>query len=157
MLSDDEFVRQFEGASLDEFPHRDHVRLTIIYLMRHGRDQALERVSKGIRHFATVKGSPEKFHVTMTRAWLDLIESARVAHPEAHDAAALVAACPLLLDKHALLLFYSRERLESAEARAGWLPPDLPNAHGEIQIGIGPTPERWAHIMSPDGECRSNH
>jgi len=125
-LSDDEFVRRFEAGTLDEFPHADHVRLTVIYLARHGRDNALERVAAGIRKFAAIKGAPGKFHVTITRAWVDLIESARIAHPGARDAAALTAACPLLLDSGALLRFYSRERLESAEAKGTWVAPDLP-------------------------------
>jgi hypothetical protein len=157
MLSDDEFVRQFEEGSLEDLPHADHVRLGIIYLMRYGRDEALERVATGILRFATLKGSPEKFHVTITRAWIELIESARVAHPEAHDPAALMAACPLLLDREALLRFYSRERLGSSEARAGWLPPDLPDTPGEIQLGNGPAPGRYAHIMSLDGQRRPDH
>ena len=124
MLTDDEFVRGFEAATLEDFPHADHVRLTIIYLTRHGREDTLQRMATGILSFATAKGSPEKFHVTITRAWVELVDSARRAHPEASDASALLAACPLLLDKHALLRFYSRERLDSADARAGWVPPD---------------------------------
>src|SRR5262249_49082542 len=111
----------------------DHVRLTVIYQTRYGRVEALERIADGIRRFAAAKGAFEKFHVTITRAWFELIESARAAHPEAHDASTLVAACPLLLDSRALLRFSSRERLESAEAKAGWVPPDarIMCAHGE--------------------------
>jgi hypothetical protein len=123
-LSDDEFVRGFEAGTLEDFPHADHVRLTVIYLTRHGREATLRRMATGIRSFATAKGAPEKFHATVTRAWVELVDSARRAHPAAVDAAALVAACPLLLDRHALLRFYSRERLDSPEARAGWLTPD---------------------------------
>ena len=78
----------------------------------------------GLLRFATVKGDPEKFHVTITRAWIKLIESARRAHPALHDPGALVAACPQLLDQNALLRFYSPERLNSGEARLRWLPPD---------------------------------
>ena len=37
----------------------------------------------------------------------------------------LVAACPELLDKRALDRFYSPGRLDSDDARAGWLAPDL--------------------------------
>ena len=124
-LNDDDFLRGFEAGTLEAFPHADHVRMTILYLTRYGRDEALERVATGILRFATLKGAPEKFHVTMTRAWVELVDSARRAHPEASDVAALVAACPLLLDKHALLRYYSRERLESAEARTTWIPPDV--------------------------------
>jgi hypothetical protein len=123
MLNDDDFVSGFEAGTLEQFHHSDHVRLTILYLERYDRDQALRRLSAGLIRFATSKGHPEKFHVTLTRAWLDLIESARAAHPGAR-AADLVRACPQLLDKDALTPFYSREVLASERARIGWVPPD---------------------------------
>jgi hypothetical protein len=123
-MTDDELVQEFEAGSLAAFPHAQHVRLTIIYLTRHGRDETLRKMCDGLLRFATVKGDPEKFHVTITRAWIKLIESARRAHPALHDPGALVAACPQLLDQNALLRFYSPERLNSGEARLRWLPPD---------------------------------
>lgn len=124
MLTDSELMEGFENGSLSEFPHAQHVRLTIVYLARHGRDETLRRMSDGLRRFATSKGHPEKFHVTMTRAWVDLIDAARAANPSADDPASLVAACPQLLDRDALLRFYSPERLHSDEARERWVPPD---------------------------------
>lgn len=124
MLTDDELVSGFEAGSLPEFHHADHVRLTIVYLARHGREATLKRLAGGLLRFATLKGHPEKFHVTMTRAWVDLIDAARTAHPDARDAAALVSTCPLLLDPNALLRFYSAERLDSDIARGAWVEPD---------------------------------
>lgn len=123
MLTDDELVAGFEAGSLADFPHASHVRLTLVYLARHGRDEALRRLMEGLLRFATVKGQPAKFHVTMTRAWVDLIDAARRGHPELGPAA-LIDACPDLLDRDALLRFYSAERLNSAEARTRWVPPD---------------------------------
>ncbi len=78
----------------------------------------------GLRKFVALKGVPEKFHITLTRAWLDLLDSARRAHPEAEGPEALVQVCPELLDKDALLRFYSRDLLTSDIARTEWLPPD---------------------------------
>lgn len=124
MLTDDELVQGFEAGTLSAFPHADHVRLTIVYLTRHGREETRQKMLEGLVRFATAKGQPEKFHVTMTHAWIDLIEAARSAHPDAPDAAALVGACPELLDRDALLRFYSPERLKSADARERWVPPD---------------------------------
>ena len=125
MLTDDELVNGFEAGTLAAFPHAEHVRLTIVYLLRAGRDETLRRMLDGLARFAASKGVPEKFHVTMTRAWIELIDSARRAHPRTVDAAALVAECPHLLDRDALLRFYSRERLFSDAARAGWVEPDI--------------------------------
>jgi hypothetical protein len=124
MLTDDELVEGFEAGTLSAFPHAQHVRLTIVYLARHGQDETRQKMLEGLVRFATAKGQPQKFHVTMTHAWIDLIDAARRAHPEAPDAAALVAACPELLDPDALLRFYSPERLKSVEARERWVPPD---------------------------------
>jgi hypothetical protein len=123
-MTDDELVRGFEATSLPAFPHADHVRLTIIYLNRHGRDETERRLFEGLRRFATAKGVPEKFHVTMTLAWLDLVDDARRKHPEVRDASELVIACPELLNRDALLRFYSSERLTSDEARTQWVAPD---------------------------------
>jgi hypothetical protein len=124
MLTEDELVAGFESATLEAFPHADHVRLTIIYLTRFGREETLRKMYDGLLRFATAKGKPEKFHVTMTRAWVDLIESARRAYPSIETPAALATKCPELLDRDALLRFYSPERLNSREAQADWLPPD---------------------------------
>jgi hypothetical protein len=124
MSSDDELMAGFEAASLPAFPHADHVRLTILYLARHGRQETERRLFEGLRRFATAKGVPRKFHVTMTIAWLDLVDDALRKHPDARDAAALVGRCPELLDRNALLRFYTADRLMSDAARERWIAPD---------------------------------
>jgi hypothetical protein len=123
-MTDNELIEGFETASLPAFPHGDHVRLTILYLARHGRDETQRRLFDGLRRFAAAKGVPEKFHVTMTIAWLDLVDDARRRHPEVRDPRALVVACPELLNRDALLRFYTSERLMSDDARQRWVPPD---------------------------------
>ena len=126
-MTDDELVEGFEAAALPAFPHADHVRLTIVYLTRHGRDETERKLFEGLRRFAAAKGVPQKFHVTMTLAWIELVEDARRKHPEASNPAALVAVCPELLDRDALLRFYTPERLTSDDARERWMPPDRPS------------------------------
>lgn len=133
VLSDDDFVSRFESASLDTFGHPDHVRLTIVYLARHGRDGTLSRLTTGIQHLAATAGQPGKFHATKTRAWLELIAAARAAHSDATTAAALVAACPALLNRDLLLRCYSRGLLESPAARSAWIPPDLRQLVAAVQ------------------------
>jgi hypothetical protein len=124
MLTDDELIAGFEAASLPSFPHADHVRLTILYLTRYGRDETQKKLFEGLRRFAAAKGVPDKFHITMTIAWLDLVDDARRRHPEARDPSTLVTACPELLNRDALLRFYSPDRLLSDDARQRWVPPD---------------------------------
>jgi hypothetical protein len=130
VLTEDELVRGFEEGTLSAFPHAEHVRLTIVYLTRHGRDETIRKMSDGLLRFATAKGQPGKFHVTMTRAWVDLVESARRTHPGIDSPGALVARCPQLLDRDALLRFYSPEVLHSADARERWIDPDRASAIG---------------------------
>jgi hypothetical protein len=138
-LTDDDLVEGFEAAALAEFPHADHVRLTIVYLARHGRDATLRRMMDGLQRFAAQKGKPEKFHVTMTRAWVEVIELARRAHPDAADARALVAACPELLDSNLLDRFYSPDCLRSDTARLAWVAPDRgPLRLDAMKSGNGP-------------------
>jgi len=124
MLTDDELIAGFEAASLPSFPHADHVRLTILYLTRYGRDETQKKLFEGLRRFAVAKGVPDKFHITMTIAWLDLVDDASRRHPDARDPSALVTACPELLNRDALLRFYSPDRLLSDDARQRWVPPD---------------------------------
>src|SRR3954467_11548872 len=98
MGSDDELIAGFEAASLSAFPHADHVRLTILYLARHGRAETERRLFEGLRRFATAKGVPEKFHVTMTLGWIDLVEDAQRKHLDVSDAPTLINRCPELLN-----------------------------------------------------------
>lgn len=139
MLTDDELVAGFEAATLESFPHADHVRLTIIYLNRFGRDDTERKLFEGLRRFAAAKGVPEKFHITMTVAWIDIVAAARAQHPDLTDPAALVAACPELLDRDLVLRFYTPERLSSPNAKTNFLPPDR-----EIRLpdpgGLSPEP-----------------
>jgi hypothetical protein len=123
MLTDTELAARFEAGTLDSLPHADHVRLALVYLQRHGYDEALRRLADGLLLFATLKGHPEKFHVTMTRAWLDLLEAARRRHPGGTPAE-IAAANPELLDPKALDQYYSPGRLDSETARTSWVTPD---------------------------------
>lgn len=126
-LSDDEFVAEFESCQLPaaQFHHADHIRLAWIYLREMAELEAAERMAEGIQRFAAHIGKTEKFHVTMTRAWIRLVAAARENTPAVGSFIDFAAAHPHLLDKESLLKHYSKERLESAGARAGWLEPDL--------------------------------
>jgi hypothetical protein len=124
-MNDDEFLRQFEDCTLEDFRHRDHVRLAWVCLREHGWDGALERVRAGIRRFATHHGAARKYHETMTVAWLALVAAAMDAAPEAAGFDELLAAEPRLLDTKALDEHYTAGLLASERARASWVEPDL--------------------------------
>lgn len=117
---------QFESKALlnEAFRHREHVRLTWIYLTLEPADVVAERLCRSLLELATSHGKAERFHHTLTVAWVRIIESERRSNPDV-PFDALVAVCPSLLDKDAPLSYYSRDRLYSDEARQRWVEPDL--------------------------------
>jgi sigma54-dependent transcription regulator len=123
-LSDAEFLAAFEDGTLEPFHHRDHVRMTWLYLRAHGEEGAEPRVAEGIQRFAVAKGAVGMFHVTLTRAWLRLVSAALRATPEG-DFAAFAAAHADLIDKNRIYRHYSKETIGSPDARAEWVEPDL--------------------------------
>ena len=122
-LSDKEFVARFEAHDLDEFSHRDHLRLAFVYA-RGGGVQAAVDGARRIRGFAEAQGARRKYHETMTVAWARVvgrlaIDSAPLAFP------AFLDAHPELLHRDLLSAHYTDERLFSEEARAAFVEPDV--------------------------------
>ena len=124
---EDEFLRSFENCQYpnEKFKHADHIRLTWIYVRRLGVIGAEERIGGSICKFATSLGHPEKYHETITRAWFRLVYAAYCTTPDITDFAKFIASHSSLLDRRALLTFYSAERLSSEEARQRWVEPDV--------------------------------
>ncbi|MBA3888642.1 MAG: hypothetical protein H0X67_23385 [Acidobacteria bacterium] len=135
-MTDNELIAGFEAGTLEHLPHANHVRLALLYLEQYGRDEALRRLGDGLLLFATLKGHPEKFHVTMTRAWLEPLAAARAAQPGG-DPAAFVSAWPEVLDARALRRFYSAGLLDGDAARTSWLEPDLAPLDPRVLRGTG--------------------
>ena len=106
------------------FDHRAHVHVTWLAVREAGRPGAITMVSDGLRRTARYAGVPQKYHATVSRAWVEL-----VAHHTEHDPApdfdTFAARNPALLDKRLLTRFYRSTTLASAEARGGWVSPDL--------------------------------
>lgn len=117
---------QFEAKTLANaaFRHREHVRLTWVYLTSDPPDVVAERLCRSLLALATSHGVAERFHHTLTVAWVRIVEDARRAHPDA-SFDALVAARPALLDKDAPLAYYTRDVLYSDVARKDWVEPNL--------------------------------
>jgi hypothetical protein len=127
MLEDDEFIRAFETGALPNsaFHHRDHLRLAWLYLRRDGPETGAEEVVDGIRHFATAHGAADRFHETLTRFWVHLVQHMVEAFPSVDRFDNLVAHYPPLADKTIVYRHYRPETLASPAARAGWTLPDL--------------------------------
>lgn len=126
-LTDPEFVRMFEGCELttDNFHHRDHIRLAWIYVQRYGELEARVRIAGAIRKFAAHHGKSDKYHETLTVAWLRLVACAVSRAAQGASFEQFTIEAPELLDKRTIEKFYSPSVLESEEARASWVEPDL--------------------------------
>jgi len=126
-LNDGEFVRAFEECQLKHgtFYHADHIRLAWIYVTRHGARAAEERLLAGIRKMANHVGAPQKFLYTTTVAWTKLVAAAQDQSAKGKSFSEWAQLHPELLEKNFLAKYYSPGRLETPEARSGWVEPDL--------------------------------
>lgn len=110
-------------TSATRFGHREHVQLTYLAVRRCGVTAAVRIISDGIQRTARYHGAPQKYNVTVSRAWVELV--GHHAHESGGDGfQGFVLRNPLLLDKRLLVRFYHPMTLASAEAREGWVAPD---------------------------------
>ena len=124
-MTDDEFLAAFEAAAIarTDWTHEAHVRMAWLYLTRLPFGAALERVRSGIQKLNGRIGSPDAYHDTITVAYVRVIASrlrAGETYPAFRDRN------PDLFDRTfpALLRHYTKERLDSPEARAAFVEPD---------------------------------
>jgi hypothetical protein len=125
-MSDDPFgpLLAEATAKAGRFGHREHVHLTWLAVRRCGMPVAVAVVSEGIRRTARYAGAPQKYHATVSRAWVEIVAHHASATP-AGDFATFAAANPELFDKRLLSRFYSSRSLAGPAARTGWVLPDL--------------------------------
>jgi hypothetical protein len=60
-------------ATARRFGHREHVHLTWLAVRRCRVPAAVGLVSDGIRHTARYAGAPQKYHATVSQAWVELV------------------------------------------------------------------------------------
>lgn len=131
--NDEDFIRAFEAGeiALADWDHRGHVRFAWIALEVEPRfDRAMDRIRCGLKthlQMAIEAGETPEFgyHETITRFWLQLVETIRAACPACADSSAFCEAHPELLDKALLGRHYSKRLLMTPEARRGYVEPDL--------------------------------
>lgn len=118
-LSDEAFIAAFEsgGLAADQFKHVDHLRIGYLYLARYDFGEALHRVARGIRRHAAAHGQAQKYHETITVAFLAVMQERMHAEDAPSDWPGFAAANPDLFDKSLLLRYYSAEELASPRAR----------------------------------------
>jgi hypothetical protein len=130
-MDDEAFLREFEAAALpmDQWHHRDHIRVAYLYLSRYPLEEVIGKVRSGIKALNAALKVPEAldrgYHETMTLAWIHLVHCTLSEFGPAENADAFMDKHAQLLSKRALLFFYSRDHIMSAEAKARFIEPDL--------------------------------
>jgi len=129
--SDSVFVQAFESCAipLSEWSHRSHIRMAWIYLRLLPPAEAIAEVRTGLQRFVAAHAVPDSlergYHETITVAWMRLVESAMTHHCQCDSSDAFCDAMPHLLCQTLLRVFYSRDRIRTPAAKAGFIPPDL--------------------------------
>lgn len=131
VLDDETFLSRFEAGTfpLEQWHHREHIKTAYLYLLEHPFETAVERMRTGIRALNAAHGVPDEltrgYHETMTQAWMRLVHVTLCEYGPAPSADEFFEQHPQLAEKKVLRLFYSRERMMSAEAKARFVEPDL--------------------------------
>jgi len=142
-MTGEELIKQFEEGTTpaDTFHHADHVRLAFEYLCRYPVLEALQKFSAALQRFAAAQGKAQRYHETITWAYLLLIRE-RQARAACEQTSRVQASCAqtscvqtweefaehnadLLVWKGGVLTtLYRQETLDSDLARRTFVLPD---------------------------------
>ena len=129
----DPLVRAFESATLDptRFRHREHLYVAWCYLRELPLEEALMRYVASLRRLTGAVGAPDKFHATVTWAYVVLLADAMERSPGA-SFDELLANNPALLDHRSGALYdhYDAATLASEDARRRFVLPRRPGTRG---------------------------
>lgn len=129
-MTDDEFISSLEDGTLspDVFHHADHVRMAFLYLRRYSALEALRRFSASLARFAAAMGKADRYHETITWAFLFIIRErmARAGREQTWPEFASYNADLLNRKDNEDILkkYYKDETLASALARTTFVFPD---------------------------------
>jgi hypothetical protein len=107
------------------FRHRQHINLAFVAIQRYGMPEATGRICTWIRDMAAYQRAPQKYHHTVSRAWVEIVAHHVGTDPDATDFDLFAGRNPALLDKRLLSRHYRSATLASGPARRGWVEPDL--------------------------------
>ncbi len=130
-MDDEGFLAKFEAGQwpLEEWHHRQHIKVAYLYLRRHPFEDAVARVREKIQAHNAARGIPEGptsgYHETMTQAWMRLVYLTLCEYGAAESADAFFERSPQLSEKKTLRLFYSRDCFMAPRAKTEFVEPDL--------------------------------
>jgi hypothetical protein len=108
-----------------QFRHRQHINLAFYAVRRYGMPDAIGTIRGWIQQIAAYERAPQKYHDTVSRAWVELVAHHVAADPGCADFDVFAERNPALLDKRLLSRHYRSSTLAAGRARRGWVEPDL--------------------------------
>jgi hypothetical protein len=106
------------------FGHRQHVELAWVYLQSNDQATAEELMRCAIRHVASVHGTPDKFHETLTNTWTRLV-ACHVRRSNRPSFNEFIEHNGDLLNRNVPSHYFSDGALHGRVARIGRIDPDL--------------------------------
>jgi hypothetical protein len=107
----------------EEFHHRDHLTVAVVYLYASDLETSMDRMRSSLKRFAAHHGVTGLYHETLTRFWLQEVE--KLLDRDKCLAQSVDRVQEKLNDKNLVFNYYSRERIDTKEAKETWLRPDL--------------------------------
>jgi len=107
----------------EEFHHCDHLAVAVVYLYASDLETAMDRMRASLKRFAAHHGVTGLYHDSLTRFWLIQVDQRLDRRECLGQSVSKVQ--EQFRDKNLAFEYYSRERIESKEARETWLEPDL--------------------------------
>jgi len=123
-----EVVRKFEACEYapDDFGHKLHLTVALVYILDSSYAEALESMRRGLRRFVEHHKLSGVYHETLTVFWVRRVRAFAERSDRARGLTRLAndlnAACA---DSRLVFDYYTKERIDSDEARARWLDSDL--------------------------------
>jgi hypothetical protein len=121
-------VRAFLACTLDPaaFDHEAHLHVAWWFLRRGPHGGGAARFDRALRRFVSAAGVPEKYHATITGAYLRLLAARLADTPDEAHWPGFLARHPDLRERALLLRYYPRALLDSRLARREFVPAPRP-------------------------------
>ena len=111
-------------ARRGRFGHSEHLEVAWSFLASHSLEDATRRTVSTIRHVAMLHGASDRYHDTITKAWVRLV-AVHMSRDRSDSFDEFIAQNGGLLDPGLLERHYSSTALRSPAARQHWIEPDV--------------------------------
>jgi hypothetical protein len=124
----EKLVREFEDCTLkpDDFHHRDHLAVALWYECGNSDSRPSNRFRTGLLKFVQHNQLAHVYHETITLFWVKLVHHFYRDRMNRESIAELVEGIIEEFGDHRVIYdYYSKDLLDSDEAKARWVEPDL--------------------------------